>query len=196
MPDDGQLRERFGSFYVLNQSFLYGYARSRCDTHDNTLDLLQDSLTKIWNWWVRNPNKTEDDLKPVLCKIISQTAIDRSRASKTRSHVILAGDIDAEGSTGFLENAAEDEPLPDVVTNDPNLAQKIRQAIELTKNKCQRELLKLYYLSDEQPTLKQVAHELGIKSSGVNTIHRRALQALKKSLLVLAQEMNINTKKS
>ena len=196
MPDDGQLRERFGSFYGLNQSFLYGYARSRCDTHDNALDLLQDSLTKIWNWWVRNPDKTEDDLKPVLCKIISQTAIDRSRASKTRNHVILAGDHDAESSTGFLENVAEDEPVPDVLTSHPDLAQKIRQAIELTKNKCQRELLKLYYLSDEEPTLKQVAYELGIKSSSVNTIHRRALQALKKSLLALAQEMNIKTKKS
>ena len=179
---NSNLHQRFRAFYDEHAEKLFGYASLQSR---NPKDILQQAFLELWkklcaypelnhwDWWMRRRIKHR-----------SIDAYDRCKISP----VDIANTPHDPEKPDPLDSLEDDQPLPDEILNQPDLAGLVRKAFHLMPEqdedqKQEKQLIRLYYFSaDTCPDLKSVAAEMGIGESLAMKRHRTAKATLKKLL--------------
>ena len=151
----------------------------------NTKDILQQAFLELWKTLCSHPEFNNWEGWMYAC--IKRRSIDALRRSKT-SPVDIANTPHDPDKSDPLDLLEDDQPLPDEILNQPDLAALVRKAFELMPEqdedqKQEKQFVRLYHFSsDTFPDLKSVAAEMGIGESLAKKRHRTVKATLKRIL--------------
>lgn len=160
---------RFTKAFEDYSDALFRHCFFRIGDRERSLDLVQESFTKTWNYVAQG--KTVDDFRPFLYRVLNNLIIDEYRKKKT---VSLDEFLEQEG--------ASEGDIPDLYTEESEQAELRFDAKRLvvvlkTLPEKYREVITMRYMDGFSP--KEIAELIGESENAVSVRIHRGLSKLR-----------------